>query len=228
MKIDIKGTIVPTAHADVYDFFGIPNVSPGKVIDALDKAGGEDVDIDISSGGGDVFAGSEIYSAIRAYRGAVNIHIVGIAASAASMIACAAKSDIAPTAQMMVHNVSTVADGDCNDMDQYAVMLRQANRAIAAAYVSKSHRPEQEWLDLMDVETWLTAQDAVDRGLIDSISDNLNSNNGGAKADQLDNVQLAASVGGCGLLPLSVINSTKKLLAERKAKRAELENYFAG
>lgn len=213
MKIDIKGTIVPTAHADVYDFFGIPNVSPGKVIDALDKAGGEDVDIDISSGGGDVFAGSEIYSAIRAYRGAVNIHIVGIAASAASVIACAAKSDIAPTAQMMVHNVSTWAAGNYHDMDHASNMLKQANRAIAAAYVEKSGMSEKDALDLMDAETWITAQDAVDYGLIDKIAGSQNS-----VQDEDASVRLAASVGG--MLPPSVINKMQK-------RKQALLDYFS-
>lgn len=229
MKIDIKGVIVPSEDAVVYDYFGIPNTSPAKVADAIERAGDEDLDIDINSGGGDVFAGSEIYSAIRAYRGKVMIHVVGLAASAASVIACAAKSDIAPTAQMMVHNVSTVARGDSNDMDQYADMLRQANKSVAAAYVAKAKMTEADALELMDAETWITSREAVDWGLIDSISENLNSNNGGSEeeAKALDCVQLAASVSGCGLLPSSVIDSTKKLLRERKEKCDKLLNYFS-
>lgn len=229
MKIDIKGTIVPSADAEVYDWFGIPNVSPAKVADALERAGGEDIDIDINSGGGEVFAGSEIYSAIRAYRGNVRIHVVGLAASAASVIACAGKSDISPTAQMMIHNVSTVSVGDVHDMEHSAEMLKQANRAIAGAYTAKSGMSEQDALDLMDVETWITAQDAVEYGLIDSIAESQNSNAEpkASAAKQDASVQLAASVGGCGLLPLSVIDSTKKLLNERAEKCRQLSAYFS-
>ena len=172
MRIGIKGLIVPNDDAWIYDMFEFENTSPKAVEDALQQAEttGEDVDIDINSPGGDVFSGSEIYSAIRAYKGNVNIHVVGIAASAASVIACAAHSDISPTAQMMVHRVSTSATGNVNDMNHAAAMLQQADRAIAAAYVAKSGMSEHDALDMMDAETWLTAQDAVDYGLIDEIA----------------------------------------------------------
>lgn len=203
MKIDIKGAIVPNDEAWIYDWFGESYTSPKNVSAALEEANGEDVDIDINSGGGDVFAGSEIYAAIRSYPGTVNIHVVGLAASAASMIACAAKSDIAPTAQMMVHNVSTYAVGNYHDMDKASDMLRQANRAIAAAYVEKSGISEEDALDLMDAETWITAQDAVDYGLIDKIAESKNS-----IPDEDASVRLAASVGG--MLPPSVINKMQK------------------
>ncbi|MBQ7677142.1 MAG: Clp protease ClpP, partial [Lachnospiraceae bacterium] len=176
MKINVKGTVIPDTYAWIYDYFEEPYVSPSIVHDALEEAEGEDVDIYINSGGGDVFAGSEIYSAIRDYKGNVRIHVVGLAASAASVIACAAKSDISPTGQVMVHNVSTFAAGDYREMDRTSEMLRQANRAIAAAYTSKTKMTEGDALELMDAETWLTASDAVDWGLIDEISENHNAN----------------------------------------------------
>ena len=209
MKIDVKGAIVPDSDGWIYDWFGETYCSPSKVHAALDEANGEDVDIDINSGGGDVFAGSEIYSAIRSYKGNVKIHVVGVAASAASVIACAAKSDIAPTAQMMVHNVSTFAAGNYHDMDHASEMLKQANRAIAAAYVEKAGMSEQDALDLMDAETWITAQDAVDYGLIDEIA--------GSQNGTGETVRLAASVGG--MLPPSVIDKMQK-------RRQALLDYF--
>ena len=213
MKIDIKGAIVSNDDAWIYDWFGETYTSPKNVSAALEEANGEDVDIEINSGGGDVFAGSEIYAAIRAYPGTVNIHVVGLAASAASVIACAAKSDIAPTAQMMVHNVSTWAAGNYHDMDHASNMLKQANRAIAAAYVEKSGMSEKGALDLMDAETWITAQDAVDYGLIDKIAGSQNS-----VQDEDASVRLAASVGG--MLPPSVINKMQK-------RKQALLDYFS-
>lgn len=213
MKIDIKGAIVPNDDAWIYDWFGETCTSPKNVSAALEEANGEDVDIEINSGGGDIFAGSEIYAAIRAYPGTVNIHVVGLAASAASVIACAAKSDIAPTAQMMVHNVSTWAAGNYHDMDHASNMLKQANRAIAAAYVEKSGMSEKDALDLMDAETWITAQDAVDYGLIDKIARSQNS-----VQDEDASVRLAASVGG--MLPPSVINKMQK-------RKQALLDYFS-
>ena len=213
MKIDIKGAIVSNDDAWIYDWFGETYTSPKNVSAALEEANGEDVDIEINSGGGDVFAGSEIYAAIRAYPGTVNIHVVGLAASAASVIACAAKSDIAPTAQMMVHNVSTWAAGNYHDMDHASNMLKQANRAIAAAYVEKSGMSEKDALDLMDAETWITAQDAVDYGLIDKIAGSQNS-----VQDEDASVRLAASVGR--MLPPSVINKMQK-------RKQALLDYFS-
>ena len=213
MKIDVKGAIIPNDDAWIYDWFGETYTSPKSVIDALEEANGEDVDIDINSGGGDVFAGSEIYSAIRSYKGNVKIHVVGVAASAASVIACAAKSDISPTAQMMVHNVSTYAAGNYHDMDHASEMLKQANRAIAAAYVEKAGMSEQDALDLMDAETWITASDAVAYGLIDEIAGSKNST-----SEKDASVRLAASVGG--MLPPSVIDKMQK-------RRQALLDYFA-
>lgn len=214
MKIDIKGAIVPDSDGWIYDWFGESYCSPGKVHAALEEAAGEDVDIDISSGGGDVFAGSEIYAAIRAYPGKVSIHVVGLAASAASVIACAGDSDIAPTAQMMVHNVSTYAAGDYHEMDHTSDMLKQANRAIASAYMEKAGMSEKDALDLMDAESWLTAQDAVDYGLIDRIAGSQNA----VSEDDNASVRMAASVGG--MLPPSVINKMQK-------RKQALLDYFA-
>lgn len=174
MRIDVKGTVVSDSDAWLYDYFEEPYVSPGKVHAALEEAGGDFVDIDINSCGGNVFAGSEIYAAIRAYPGKVKIHVVGLAASIASVIACAARSDISPTAMVMVHNVSTYAAGDYHDMDRASESLKQSNRAIAAAYVDKAGITEKQALDLMDSETWFTASEAVKWGFIDAISKNGN------------------------------------------------------
>lgn len=214
MKIDVKGTIVPNNDAWIYDLFDVENTSPGKVTKAIEDANGEDLDIYINSGGGDVFAGSEIYSAIRAYTGKVHIHVTGVAASAASVIACAGDSDISPTAQFMVHNVSTYADGNYRDMKHASNVLRQADRAIASAYMAKSGMSEKDALDLMDAESWLTAQDAVDHGLIDRIAENQNAQ---PESDSGTANGLAASVGG--LLPPSVISKMQQ-------KRQDLLDYF--
>lgn len=170
MNIDVKGPIISSDEDWIYKWFGIEATSPKTVNDLITEADGEALDVYINSGGGDVFAGSEIYSALRAYTGEVKIHVVGLAASAASVIMCAAKSDASPTAQIMVHNVSSWAIGDYHEMDKNSEMLQQANRSIAAAYVAKSGMTEAEALEMMDKETWLTAEDAVEKGLIDAIA----------------------------------------------------------
>lgn len=197
MRIDIKGTIIPNDYAWIYEYLEMDGTCPKHVTDCIENANGEPLDVYIDSGGGDIFAGSAIYSALRSYKGTVNIHVVGLAASAASVIACAGKSDIAPTAMVMVHNVSTCANGDYHDMDKTSETLQKANKAIAAAYTEKTGMSEAEALELMDRETWLPAKEAVEKGLIDKIADN-------------NNLQLAASLSN--LLPLSAVNKLKNMI----------------
>ena len=76
---------------------------------------------------------------------------------------------MAPTALMMVHCVSTYMGGNHADMEHAAEILRTADRALCTAYTAKSGMTEEEALDMMEHETWLTAQQAKDRGLIDEI-----------------------------------------------------------
>lgn len=194
MKIDVKGSIIPSGDKWIYDWFGIEATSPKDVNTALEKANGQEVDVYINSGGGDIFAGSEIYSSLKGYKGQVNIHVVGIAASAASVIAMSGKSDISPTAMLMVHNVSGGAQGDYHTMDKTSDVLQTANKSIAAAYVAKTGMSEKEALAMMDKETWLTAQQAVDKGLINAIAFSTN--------------QLVASYDS-GMLPRSVIDKIR-------------------
>ncbi len=174
MRIDIKGIIIPNDDKWIYDWFEMDSTCPNDVNKLIDQANGEPLEVYINSGGGDIFAGSEIYSTLRSYKGEVNIHVVGFAASAASVIACAGKSDIAPTAMVMVHNVSGRAQGDYHVMDKSSDVLHTANKSIAAAYIAKTGMSEKEALVMMDQETWLTAQQAVDKGLIDRIAESQN------------------------------------------------------
>ncbi|MCK9327759.1 MAG: Clp protease ClpP [Bacteroidales bacterium] len=174
MRIDVKGTIVSNNDKWIYEWFEYDATCPNDVIKAIGQANGEPLEVYINSGGGDIFAGSEIYSALQSYKGEVNIHVVGFAASAASVIACAGKSDITPTAMVMVHNVSGGARGDYHVMDKNSNILQIANKSIAAAYMAKTGMSEKDALTMMDQETWLTAQQAVDKGLIDKIAENQN------------------------------------------------------
>lgn len=206
--ISIKGPIVVSDEVWIYDWFGIECTNPKAVNDAIKKANGEKLDVYINSEGGDIFAGSEIYSSLRSYKGDVKIHVVGLAASAASVIACARESEIAPTAMMMVHNVSSYAEGDYRDMNHQAEVLEKANKIIAAAYVEKTGMAEAEALKMMDHETWLTAQDAVEKGLCNAIS----------KPRQNSTIQLAASYNS-GMLPKSVIDKMRNQLSDEKQKK---------
>lgn len=153
----------------VYDWLGIENTSPKKIVKALTEAGGEDIEVYINSPGGDVFAGSEIYTELRSYGGKKLIRITGIAASAASVIAQAGECEISPTGMFMIHNVQTRAAGDYRVMDNTGDALRAANQAIMNAYVEKTHRDPEELQALMDRDTYLSAQQAVEYGFADRL-----------------------------------------------------------
>lgn len=206
MKIDVKGLIVSTDDSWIYDWLGYENCSPGKVNSSIAKANGEKLDVYINSEGGDVFAGSEIYEALRTYPGECKIHIVGIAASAASVIACARESEIAPTAMLMVHNVSAQTCGDYKAMDKQSEILQKANKTIAAAYVAKTGMTEAEALKMMDKETWLTAAEAVEKGLADRISQ--------------PEIRLAASLSN-SLLPPETVAKIKGILTREKSLQTD-------
>ena len=169
MDIDIKGDIIEDDSQWIYDWIGWSYTSPKNVISKLKEANGEDITLKINSPGGSVFAASEIYSELRSYGGQVNIKIVGLAASAASVIAMAGFSEMSPTAQMMVHNVASSASGDYKAMDHMSEILKNANDTIANAYINKTGMSREEALKIMDNETWLTAEKAKELGLIDKI-----------------------------------------------------------
>lgn len=169
MKISIRGPIVSSNQHRLYQFYGMEATSPRSVADALAKGNGERAEVEINSGGGEIFAASEIYTALRNYAGGVIVRIVGLAASAASIIAMAGESEMTPTGMMMIHNVQSSADGDYRQMEHTAGVLRDANHAIISAYVAKTGRPEAEIADMMDAETWITAERAVELGLVDRV-----------------------------------------------------------
>ena len=171
----INGDIVDDDTAWMYNFFGMSCTSPKSVRDVLqdsddDEATHEDLTVDISSGGGDVFAGSEIYTLLRNYTGKVVINIYGMAASAASVIAMAGDEvNMSPTAQMMIHKAWSVNQGNADDHEHEAKVLDSIDQSIVNAYVDKTGLKRDDILQMMQNETWMTAQEAVDKGFADGI-----------------------------------------------------------
>ena len=168
-KIEVKGTIINNNLQRIYDWLDIEATSPSKVTNAL-PMDNSDVEVVINSGGGDVFAGSEIFTALKEYKGNVTVKIVGLAASAASVIAMAGdKVLISPTAQIMIHNVSTSVGGDYRTFEHTAEILKSANQSIANAYKTRTGKSDEELKSLMDAETWFNAQSAVEHGFADEM-----------------------------------------------------------
>lgn len=198
MRLDIKGVIVANEDGWIYDWFGYENTTPKKVKEAVKQAidSAEPLDVYINSGGGDLSAGSEIYAELAQVRN-LKIHVIE-ACSAASVIMCAGKSDIVPSGMVMIHNVRMGADGDHRDMEHASDVLKTADKAVAAAYCAKSGKSEKEMLELMAKETWLTALQAVEMGLVDEI----------AAPEGQSIPQLAASKGD--LLPEKMVSAMRQ------------------
>lgn len=169
-KINIRGVMIPNNYKFYYDWLGIDSTCPAdvqKVLDAFQD--GDEIEVYINSPGGVIDVGSEIYTLLRSNKEYVKIYITGEACSAASIVAMAGYCEMAPTALMMVHCVSTRASGNHNDMEHMAEVLHTADQALCTAYTAKSGMTQQEALDMMDKETWLTAEQAKEKGLVDAV-----------------------------------------------------------
>lgn len=201
MTIRINGEIVSNDDKWVYDLFGIEAFCPKDLFDQLDRIPqGQAVDIEINSPGGYVYDGSEIYTALINRRGEVNITITGLAASMASVIAMAGTNvQISPTAQIMIHNASGRGGGDYRAHEHYAMQLKKTNDTISNAYAIKTGMSKEELFDLMDKETWLTPDEALELGFVDGI----------LNGEQTLEYSFAANYSS-KLLPMEVINKAKR------------------
>lgn len=171
MQINVNGDIISNDDKWIYDWLEWDSTCPNDIKNALaTKSENEKLTVLVNSGGGSVMAGQEIYSLLSG-RSDVEIKVQSLAGSAASVIAMANHCEISPVAMIMIHNVSmSGASGDYHDMQKNAEILRQMNAALAGAYTAKTGRPQEEILKLMDRETWLTANQALEMGFVDGIS----------------------------------------------------------
>lgn len=170
MTVNIKGSIISNDAKWIYDWLEMDSTCPKDVESALASAENDEaIEVNINSPGGSIFAASEIYALLRQRE--CHIHVVGLAASAASVIMCAGHCDISPTAMVMIHNVSSYAEGDYRTFAHESDVCRSASEAMAAAYVEKTGMSMEEVMALMDEEKWFTAEEAVKVGLCDEITD---------------------------------------------------------
>lgn len=205
--IDIKGPIITNDDKWIYDWFGVASCCPADIRLQLDDvADDEGVQVVINSSGGDIFAASEIYDMLAESKATIKVIF---AASAASYIACACTSEIVPTGMLMIHNVSSYAAGDYNDMAHESGVLLKASKAVATAYRLKTGMSENKLIGLMDKETWLTADEAVEKGFIDKVTE---------YTEKPKEVKFAASLNG--LIPDTII---KQMRDEKTQLTAKLE-----
>ncbi|HCV1502715.1 TPA: Clp protease ClpP [Staphylococcus aureus] len=200
MKAEIKGVIVSNEDKWVYEMLGMDSTCPKDVLTQLEFSD-EDVDIIINSNGSNLVAGSEIYTHLRAHKGKVNVRITAIAASAASLIAMAGDHiEMSPVARMMIHNPSSIAQGEAKDLNHAAETLEHVGQIMAEAYAVRAGKNKQELVEMMARETWLNADEAIEQGFADS------------KMFENDNMQIVAS--NTQVLSKDVLNRVTALVSK--------------
>ncbi|HDA0621070.1 TPA: Clp protease ClpP [Staphylococcus aureus] len=200
MKAEIKGVIVSNEDKWVYEMLGMDSTCPKDVLTQLEFSD-EDVDIIINSNGGNLVAGSEIYIHLRAHKGKVNVRITAIAASAASLIAMAGDHiEMSPVARMMIHNPSSIAQGEAKDLNHAAETLEHVGQIMAEAYAVRAGKNKQELVEMMARETWLNADEAIEQGFADS------------KMFENDNMQIVAN--NTQVLSKDVLNRVTALVSK--------------
>ena len=158
----LNGTIAEESWFD-------DDVTPQLFKDELNSGEGN-ITVWINSPGGDCIAAAQIYNMLMEYKGDVTVKIDGIAASAASVIAMAGtKVLMSPVSMLMIHNPMTVAMGNKDEMERAIAMLDEVKESIMNAYEIKSGQSRTKISHLMDAETWMNANKALELGFIDGI-----------------------------------------------------------
>ena len=160
--LTIGGTIAEESWFD-------DDVTPALFREEL-NAGTGNITVWINSPGGDCVAAAQIYNMLMDYKGDVTVKIDGIAASAASVIAMAGTRVLmSPVSMMMIHNPATIAFGDHAEMQKAIDMLAEVKESIINAYEIKTGLSRAKLSHLMDAETWMDANKAVELGFADDV-----------------------------------------------------------
>ncbi len=157
----------------VYDaiggWFGLPAADFVKQLNGISAP---TIHLRINSPGGDVFEARAMATAIREHKSNIIAHVDGVAASAATLIAISAKEvEMAEGAFFMIHQAWAVAMGNAEDMLAMAGLLEKADQSIAADYMRKTKKAQQQIVDWMAAETWFTAAEAKEHGFVDRIAE---------------------------------------------------------
>lgn len=153
-----------------YSWWG-DEITPKTFKDALWQAGqGGPVTVKVNSPGGEVFAASAIRSILQDYPGTVTADIIGIAASAATVVVTGAdRVKMRDTAMFMIHDPSTIAWGNIEEFEQIVTVLKSVKETILNAYATKTGKSRKELAKMMQEEAWMTAQMALEHGFVDEI-----------------------------------------------------------
>ena len=177
MPVAVQVTSVTESDSTItiFDVIGEDDMGGGvslrRIAAALSRIGPQAVTVQINSPGGDMFEGIAIYNLLRAHPAAVTVEVLGLAASAASIIAMAGDEiHMSPGSFLMLHNAWGVVIGNRHDMAEAAALFQSFDAALAGIYAARSGRPQVEIAALLDAETFLGAEEAIAAGMADGIA----------------------------------------------------------
>lgn len=160
-------------YGDIAESFWGDTISAKEVTEYLADLDVENINVYINSNGGVVDTAIAINNALRRHKAKVTVNIDGIAASAATLITCAGDTVRMPkNALFMIHNPSTIAMGDSEEMRKQADVLEKYKNSITETYLQKVNIDKEKLSELMDSESWLSAEEALKYGFIDEIIEN--------------------------------------------------------
>jgi ATP-dependent protease ClpP protease subunit len=168
-KVNDKELVLDVNDQIGGDFFG-EGITAQTVTDAL-KAQHDRVTLNINSPGGDPFDGVAIFNVLKANGKPVTVNVTGMAASAATIVALAGDTvNMGEGTFYMIHNAKAITFGDAAELRNTADLVEKISGSMAAMYAKFSGQDQKDVQTWMDGETWMTAQEAVDRGFATKIS----------------------------------------------------------
>jgi ATP-dependent protease ClpP protease subunit len=232
-RIKLSGTVVSNDSAAIYRYFGFQVIAPRDVSNAVDECPeDEELVLEINSGGGSVYAGFEIYNILRSCSRKTKAEVFSIAASAASIIAVACDTVLmSPVSNMMIHRSALGrVSGNVETMEQAAQMLNTIDETMLNAYEEKAgdKSSRTKLRHMIENETFLTAEQAVNCGLADGILERK-----GAEDDS-DPMDAVASATGGGISIKSAaalfagqmlppVDDLRRMMAEQKKLNNDTE-----
>ncbi|MFD2298392.1 Clp protease ClpP [Paracidovorax citrulli] len=197
-----------------YDPWTGEGVTAKRIAGALRSLGKGPVTVNLNSPGGDMFEGLAIYNLLREHEGEVNVKVLGLAASAGSVIAMAGDTvQIARSGFLMIHNAWVVAAGNRNDLREIAAWLEPFDAAMADIYSARTGLESKAVAKLLDSESWIGGTAAVEQGFADELlpSDQVGKGHGGASASAVRRIEAGLRASG---MPKS---EAMRLISEFKA-----------
>lgn len=182
-----------------YDYWTGEGVTAKRIAGALRAMGAGPVTVNVNSPGGDMFEGLAIYNLLREHDGEVTVKVLGLAASAASVIAMAGDTvQIARAGFLMIHNAWVMAIGNRNDLIEVADTLKPFDDAMASIYAARTGKDMKAMAKLMDAETWIGGQAAIDDGFADEFlpSDQVKKGDGKASASAVRRIEAGLRASG--------------------------------